>query len=235
MNILSLIYCEALKVRKSKVFWVVVGAFTVLPGLALIKYVGSADVTWSTYLSDVLATFTSLLVLGFGFTTCWIFGREYTDGTINELLVKPISKLSLATAKFIVLCLWNGLLTAIMFLVVLLIGAIVGLHGGSVAIIASHFLVFAAASLLVMLVSTVSALMANVTKGYLAPIGLIFMIAVTMNVVSNVGLSALVPWTIPGLFVADGAIGLTSLVIVAATGIAGFAGTVAWWRFVEQQ
>lgn len=235
MNILSLVPCEIRKVYKSSVFWFVIIVFTLLPILSLIKYFGAAAVSWGAYFPDILKPYTSLLVVGFAFTTCWVFGREYTDKTIHDLLVKPVSKLSIVTSKFIVIFLWNSLLTILMFTVMLLMGAYLGLTGGTAALILHHFLMFMAASLLTMAVSTVSSFMANVTKGYLAPIGLIFLIVIFMNVVDNVGLAAYVPWTIPGLFLSDGALGPSSVAILAVTGIAGFVGTVAWWRFAEQQ
>lgn len=235
MNILSLVPCEIRKAYKSSVFWVVIVGFTLLPILALVKYFGAADISWEFYFTDMLKPFASLLVIGFAFTTCWIFGREYTDKTIHDLLVKPVSKLSIAMSKFIALLLWNSLLTVLMFAVVLLIGAYIGLTGGTAALILHYFLAFTAASLLTMLVSTVSSFLANVARGYLAPIGLIFLIVIIMNVVDNVGLAAYVPWTIPGLLISDGTLGPASLLILAMTGTAGFVGTVAWWRFAEQQ
>jgi ABC-2 type transport system permease protein len=235
MNILSFVYCEIRKVYKSSVFWVVIVAFTVLPILALIKYFGATDISWESYLANILKTFASLLVIGFAFTSCWIFGREYTDKTINDLLVKPVPKLYIAISKFIVIFLWNSLLTIIMFTVVLLIGAYLGLIGGTATLILNYFLAFMATALLTMFVSTVSSFFANVTKGYLAPIGLIFLIAIIMNVVENVGLSAYIPWTIPGLLLSAGVLGPTSISILLITGITGFVGTVAWWRFAEQQ
>ena len=235
MDILSFVYCEIRKVYKSTVFWVVIIAFTVLPILALIKYVGSHDISWGLYLSDILKNFSGLLIIGFAFTACWIFGREYTDKTINDLLVKPVSKLFIAMSKFIVVFLWNTLLTVIMFAAVILIGAYVGLTGGTTALILHYFLMFILAALLTMLVSTVSSFLANVAKGYLAPIGLIFLIVVIVNVVDNVGLSAYFPWTIPGLLLSEGFLSPASIFILAITAIIGFAGTVAWWRFAEQQ
>lgn len=236
MNILSFVYCDIRKVYKSSVFWVVFIAFTVLPILALIKYLGSAGISWEMYLADILKNFATLLVIGFAFTTCWVFGREYTDNTIHDLLVKPVSKLYIATSKFIVLFLWNTLLTIIMFAAVLLIGAFIGLTGGTVALVLHYLIVFMAISLLTMFVSTLSSFMANVTKGYLAPIGLIFLIVIIINVVEGfIGLSAYIPWTIPGLLLSDGFLGPLSIAILAITGIIGFVGTVAWWRFAEQQ
>lgn len=235
MNILSFVYCEILKAYKSSVFWVVTIAFAILPCLSLVKYFNSANVSWGLYLADILKTFTALLVIGFAFTTCWIFGREYTDKTINDLLVKPVSRLYIATSKFIVIFLWNSLLTIIMFTVVILIGAYVGLIGGTTVLILHYFLLFIAASLLLMFVSTVSSFMANVTKGYLAPIGLIFLIVMIINVVENLGLSAYIPWTIPGLIISDGGLRPDSILILTITGITGLVGTVAWWRFAEQK
>ncbi|GLC82720.1 ABC transporter permease [Lacrimispora brassicae] len=235
MNILSFVYCEIRKVYKSSVFWVVTVAFTMLPGISLLKYFNAVNISWELYLADILKNFTSLFVIGFAFTTCWVFGREYTDKTINDLLVKPVSKLHIAISKFIVIFLWNSLLTIIMFTVVVLIGAYIGLIGGTSTLILNYFLVFMATSLLTMFVSTVSSFMANVTNGYLAPIGLIFLIVIIINIVENMGLSPYIPWTIPKLLFSDGVLRPISIFILVITGITGFAGTVAWWRFAEQQ
>ncbi|WMJ86828.1 hypothetical protein [Anaerocolumna sp. MB42-C2] len=89
------------------------------------------------------------------------------------------------------------------------------------------FLAFMTASLLTMVVSTISALLANVSKGYLAPIGLAFLIVVISNVVAQAGLAAYFPWTIPALFISNVSLGFASIAIPAITGIIGVAGTVA--------
>ena len=236
MNLFSLVPCEIRKVYKSSVFWVVVIGFTLLPILSLVKYLGATNISWESYLAEILKVFTSLLIIGFAFTNCWVFGREYTDKTIHDLLVKPVSKLSIAGSKFIVLFLWNSLLTVLMFAVVLLVGAYIGLTGGTAALILHYFLMFLTASLLVMFVSTVSSFTANVTRGYLAPIGIIFLIVLLLNIVNGYDwLSAYIPWAIPRLLISDGALRPVSILILAITGITGFVGTVAWWRFAEQQ
>jgi ABC-2 type transport system permease protein len=235
MNMVSLVYCEIRKAYKTTVFWVVTAAFTILPCISLFKYFNAANVTWALYLADILKTFTALLVIGFAFTTCWVFGREYTDKTINDLLVKPVSKLSVAVSKFAVIFLWNSLLTILMFMAVVLLGVYFDLDDGTAILVSRYFLMFMATSLLTMFVSTVSSFMANVTKGYLAPIGLIFLIVLIINVVDNLGLSAYIPWTIPGLLITDGVLRPISILILTITGVIGFAGTTAWWRFAEQQ
>ncbi|GHV66372.1 bacitracin ABC transporter permease [Spirochaetia bacterium] len=235
MNMASFVYCEIRKAYKTSVFWVVTIAFTILPAISLLKYFNAANVSWDLYLTDILKNFTALLVIGFAFTTCWVFGREYTDKTINDLLVKPVSKLSIAVSKFMVILLWNTLLTVIMFTIVVLIGVCVGLIGGTAALILRYFLMFMATALLTMFVSTVSSFIANVARGYLAPIGLIFLIVIIINIVDNLGLNAYIPWTIPGLLISEGGLSPISILILVITGMAGFVGTVAWWRYAEQE
>jgi len=236
MNMLSLVYCEMRKAYKSSVFFVVTIAFTILPILSLIKYLNATNASWDLYLGDTLGgIFVSYMIMGFAFTTCWIFGREYTDKTINDLLVKPISKLRMVVSKFIVIFLWNSLLTILMFVVATLIGLYVGLVNGTTTFILQYFLMFAITSVLTMIGGTLSSFLANVTKGYLAPIGLIFISMLAVNIAENVGLSAYIPWTIPGLVMSDGFLSPISITILAITGIVGFVGTVAWWRFRDQK
>jgi ABC-2 type transport system permease protein len=236
MKILSFVHCEALKVLRSSVFWIVVAAFATMPiMLALVTYINAVDTGWEPYLRDLLGSITALLVIGFSFTACWVFGREYTDKTISELLVKPVSKLYVVLSKFIVIFLWDVLLAFFMFAVVFFMGILIGLNGGTGLLIMNSFLAFMATSLLIMVVSTISALLANVSKGYLAPIGFAFLIVIISNVVAQAGLAAYFPWTIPALFISNVPLGFASIAILAITGITGFIGTVAWWRFAEQQ
>lgn len=236
MKILSFIHCEALKVLRSSVFWIVVVAFATLPiMLGLVTYINAVDAGWAPYLTDLLSTSTALLVIGFSFTACWVFGREYTDKTISELIVKPVSKLYVVLSKFIVIFLWDVLLAFFMFAVVFIMGIFIGLTDGTWLLIMNSFLTFMVASLLTMVVSTISALLANVSKGYLAPIGLTFLIVIISNVVAQAGFAAYFPWTIPALFISNVPLGFASIAILAITGITGFVGTVAWWRFAEQQ
>lgn len=236
MKILSFVHCEVLKVLRSSVFWIVVAAFATMPiMLALVTYINAVDAGWVPYLTDLLGSITALLVIGFSFTACWVFGREYIDKTISELLVKPVSKLYVVLSKFIVIFLWDVLLAFFMFAVVFIMGIVIGLNGGTGLFFMNSFLVFMATSLLIMVVSTISALLANVSKGYLAPIGLAFLIVIISNVVAQAGLAAYFPWTIPALFISNVPLGFASIAILAITGITGFVGTVAWWRFAEQQ
>lgn len=130
---------------------------------------------------------------------------------------------------------WQLLLLSIyMFAIGLAVGAILGVAGGSAAFIWSLFLKFLITSLLYIFVTAPSILLANVTKGYLAPLGLILIIVILSNVLGSFGFAPYFPWTIPSVFQSTGSLQLSSIIIVAYTGIILIAGTFAWWRYAEQ-
>jgi hypothetical protein len=79
-------------------------------------------------------------------------------------------------------------------------------------------------------------------KGYLLAIGYIILTMImTQFIVSGIpGLAAYFPWAIPGLYcgaAGPGGPGLipASWIILGMTGIAGLAGTLAWWRYADQK
>ena len=233
MKLLSLIHNEARKIWRSIVFWVMLGSFTALP--LMIAVFNSSAGHWDAYFADLLGSIGSLLVVGFAFTSAWVYGVEYTNNTMKDILVKPVPKTYTVLAKFITIAIWNTGLAVFTFSVIAGAGLLIGVGGGSLSGILSVFWSFMGASLLIMLVSTSSALIANFTRGYLAPIGVIFLIVIVSNVVVQLGYGPYFPWTIPVLMLTGEELSYMSIFILAATGLAGFAGTVAWWRFAEHK
>ena len=235
MRFFSFLHCEAKKIFSSNVFWVVLVAFATMPIMfGLSSYVAS-EMNWIIYINDLLGTCTALLVVGFSFTAAWVFGREYSDRTISEILVKPASKLHMVFVKFVAIFLWDMLLSFFMFSVLLLVGLLLRLNGFSWSFVGSRFLSFLGASFMIMANSTIMAFLANVTKGYLAPIGLTFLIVIVSNIVSGLGLAPYFTWTIPSLFIAHAPLGMINLLIPFITGLLGFIVTVFWWSNAEQQ
>ncbi|WP_020616369.1 ABC transporter permease [Paenibacillus daejeonensis] len=233
MKLLSLLHNEARKIWRSVVFWVMLGAFTALP--LMIAMFNSSAAHWGAYFADLLGSIASLLVVGFAFTSAWVFGVEYTNNTIKDILVKPVPKTYTVLAKFMAVVLWNIGLAVFTFAVIAVAGSLIGVSGGSMFSILHVFWTFMGASLMIILVSTTSALIANLTRGYLAPIGVTFLIVIVSNVVVQLGFGPYFPWTIPVLMLTGEELSYMSMIILAATGLAGFAGTVAWWRFAEHK
>jgi ABC-2 type transport system permease protein len=231
--LLSFVHNELLKVWKSIVFWVVAVVFISMP--LLIGLFKEPGVSWAMYYEDILDSIASLLVAGFSFTSAWVFGREYTDNTIKDLIVKPIPKSYSVLSKFIVITIWNVLIAIFTFALITCAGAFIGVNGGFGSTTLQFFGTFMLTSVLIMAVSSTSALIANITKGYLAPIGVIFVVIIASNAIVQLGLGPYFPWTIPVLLTKGAGISFISYSILALTAIAGFAGTVAWWRFAEHK
>ena len=62
---------------------------------------GSAD--WISYMSLLSQAIAIGGLVVFGFITSWIFGREYSDRTIKDLLALPISRTTIVISKFTLL------------------------------------------------------------------------------------------------------------------------------------
>ncbi|AKL96124.1 hypothetical protein CACET_c26790 [Clostridium aceticum] len=238
MSILSVLYCEIRKVIRSNVFWLTFLVFLIGPlmmGIGIISAASVDEINWQVYLTQLPNTLAALGLIGYTFISAWVFGREFTDKTIKDLLAKPVSRERIVISKFLVILAWDVLLALFMFAVGFAVGAVSGLPGWSAAFVGDTFLRFFITSLLFIFITTPGALLANVSKGYLAPLGLVLLIVILSTVLSDMGFASYFPWTIPALFQIAGTLNMSSIIILALTGIAGTAGTFAWWRFAEQQ
>jgi ABC-2 type transport system permease protein len=238
MNIFSILHCEFRKIIRANVFWLVFLIFSfgpIMMGVGIISSNNTGDINWQMYLNELITSLSTLGLLGYTFIAAWVFGREYTDKTIKDLLAKPVSRAHIVISKLLVILTWDILLSIFMFTIGLTIGAMLGLPGLSASIIWNIFFQFIITSILFIIVTTPGAFLANVSKGYLAPLGLILVIVICSNVFAAMEFAPYFPWTIPMVFQSTGFLNLSSIIILASTGIAGIAGTFAWWRFAEQQ
>ena len=82
--------------------------------------------TWPYYLGILGQVLAGGGLLLFSLVESWVFGREWADGTLKDLLAVPVARATLLLAKFLVVVLWSLLLTVMLFLVSLLLGAAIG-------------------------------------------------------------------------------------------------------------
>jgi ABC-2 type transport system permease protein len=66
-------------------------------------------------------------IMIFGFIASWLFGREYSDNTVKDLLSLPIAKATIVNAKYIVYLLWAVSLAIVNALLGIIIGLIIQL------------------------------------------------------------------------------------------------------------
>jgi len=46
----------------------------------------------------------------------WVFGREFSDGTVKDLLAVPVPRSSILLAKFVLAALWSAASTLAIFI-----------------------------------------------------------------------------------------------------------------------
>ena len=255
----SALWTEALKMRRSKVPLFTAIGFSIVPlvgGLFMIilkdpeaaksmglisakaqMLAGVAD--WQTFfgiLSQAIAVGGGIL---FSIITAWVFGREFSDHTVKELLALPTSREAIVTSKFIVIAIWTIALTLYIFVFGLIVGNLVVIPGWSDELLRSAFVDATGSAILTIAMMPFVALLASVGRGYLPPIGwMIFTIALAQISVLT-GWGDWFPWGVPAIF--SGAagprtelLGMHSYVIVIATTIIGLAATFYWWRNADQ-
>jgi len=190
---------------------------------------------WQTYLGLF-----SLMIAAGGFflfilIISWVFGREFTDGTLKDILAVPVQRSSILLAKFIVVTVWSAVLTLIIFIVGVVMGVIIKLPGGSISVIFHGSALVMITACLTIVVVIPFALFASMGRGYLLPIGIAVMMMIMTNLVAVVGWGEYFPWAIVGLY-AQGKSSLTpvSYLIVFLTGLAGMIATYLWWKYADQ-
>ena len=253
------LWSETLKARRSRVPWVSALAFALAPlvgglfmlilkdpawarrfGLITAKAqltAGTAD--WPTYLGLLAQMVAVGGPIVFGLVAVWTFGREYSDRMVTDLLALPASRVAIVAAKFVVVALWSAVLAALVGLLGMAIGAAVGLPGWSSASALDAAGRFAASAGLTIALVTPFALAASAGRGYLPPIGAMFLAVFLAQVVAALGWGAYFPWSVPALAAGVAGpgprdVGFAGYLVVVLTGAAGVAGTAAWWRFADQ-
>jgi len=189
---------------------------------------------WPTYLGLFAQFIAAAGFFLFVLAVSWIFGREFADGTLKDMLAVPVHRSSILLAKFIVLAAWSAALTMVIFVVSLVMGAIIGLPQGSLSVILQGSALVAITTCLVIVVVMPFALLASVGRGYLLPMGAAVLTLIMANLVVITGWGEYFPWAVPGLYTQGPKLAPISYWIVFLTGLAGMLGTYFWWKYADQ-
>lgn len=194
-----------------------------------------AATDWPTYLgfsSQIVAAGEFFLLV---MAVSWVFGREFADGAVKDMLAVPVPRSSILLAKFIVVSIWSAMLTIVILTAGLLMGAILKLPGGSNSVILQSSSLILITACLVIGVVMPFALLASAGRGYLLPLGAAVLMVMMANLVAVVGWGEYFPWAVP-MFYAQGESSLTpiSYWIVFLTGLAGMIATYLWWKYADQ-
>jgi len=254
-NIAQAIWVEMLKARRSRMplltalgfllFPLALGFFMIVlkdPELARRYWLISAKAQittggvadWPTYLRLLALASAMGGFMLFGFIGSWVFGREYSDRTVKDLLALPTSRSAIVLSKFVVVASWSTALTAMNCLVGLGVGAAVGLPQASMQVILQGGVTVAIATCLTIALVTPIAFFASAGHGYLPPMGVAMLVMFLVQVIAQAGWGEYFPWSIPALYAQGGNLGTVSYVIVILTSLAGITGTLLWWELADQ-
>ena len=255
-NLSDMIWIELRKAIRSRMpLWTAIGSLFMPLGIAFLIFVSKnpqisqklglisakanlmayAATDWATY----LGLFGQLIAAGgfilFVLIVSWVFGREFTDGTLKDMLAVPVQRATILLAKFIIVTIWSIALAVLITFVGFLMGALIRLPGGSPGVLLQGILMVMITACLVIVTILPFALFASIGRGYLLPIGLAVLTLMMTNLVAIAGWGEYFPWAVPG-FYAQGKVllGAASYWIVVLTGLAGMAATYAWWMLADQ-
>ena len=165
----------------------------------------------------------------------WIFGREFTDGTLKDMLAVPVSRASILIAKFTAAGIWCAVLTLVTIIFSLVVGTILQLPQASTSILLQGTVVMAVTACLTFVTITPFAFLASVGRGYLLPIGVAILALMMANVFQVAGWGEYYPWAVAGLYTqAKSSLSAVSYGIVVLTGLAGMIATYLWWKYADQ-
>jgi ABC-2 type transport system permease protein len=197
----------------------------------------SAD--WPSYLSLLAQMIASGGLIFLSLIMSWVFGREFADGTVKDLLAVPVSRVTILLAKFIVVALWSVVSIALMIVVGLGLGAVIGLPKGTDGVFSQGIAMLLITACLVIIDVFPIAFFASVGRGYLLPMGVVFLILIVANLAVIAGWGSYFPWSVPGLYTQamgsqNAPLEPISYLIVIITGLAGMLGTALWWNVADQ-
>jgi ABC-2 type transport system permease protein len=253
-NVAQAIWVEMLKARRSRMPLLTAFGFSLIPlvggffmivlkdpelarrvGLISAKAqitMGAAD--WPTYLGFLSLAAGAGGVILFGLIASWVFGREYSDRTVKDLLALPTSRSAIVSAKFVVVASWSAGLTALVYLIALAVGTAVALPPISAGAFLEGTVTFAVTACLTIALVTPIAFFASAGHGYLPPMAVALLAMGLAQVVGIAGWGEYFPWSIPGVYSQGENLGTVSYAIVVLTSVAGIAGTLVWWELADQ-
>lgn len=221
---------EALKLRRSPVGLIATlallfGTLALLAGITagvaaghpeMIAQAGpAAALDWAGLLAGAAQIIAAAGFIGFGVVLAWIFGREFTDGTITGLFALPISRSRIALAKLTVYALWVLVVSLVLVLGLLMLGLLLGYGiptAETWAALVRQWTLAMSTGVLAVPVAWV----ATVTRSLLAAIGAVIALVAAAQVGAIAGAGAWMPLAAPALWAMSGSSEVTAAQLVLA-------------------
>ena len=193
---------------------------------------------WVGYLGAVDQIAAAAMFVGAGVVVAWMFGREHADRTFPALFALPISRATMATAKFVVLAGWAIVLSAAVAVVTTGLGLAADVGTFTMASHAPGIVRLFAVALSTTSLALTVGWAASAGRGYLPAIGALLLILVAAQMSVLFGTGGWFPFAVPGLLAVAGSEGVpplnpSQIALVPLTAAAGAWATIRWWRHAE--
>ena len=195
---------------------------------------------WQNYFRLLVEGMAGVGLVGIGFITSWVFGREFSDHTLKDIISLPVSRTYIVISKLILIVIWFVLLSITYLATGLLAGILINLPGLNPDIIFKNVSTYFVTSLLSVLLCTPVSFFASYGRGYIFPIGFVILTLILANFSGLVGMGPYFPWAIPGLYgIPTGSenmvLNSASYLILVLTSLAGLFATIAFWIYADQK
>ena len=169
-----------------------------------------------------------------------LFSREYSDGTVKDLLSLPISRAKILNAKFSCYIIWCIALVLSSLLLGLIIGFSLQLPGWNSAVFLYNIQVYFTTTIMIVLLNTPIAFFAIFDKGFMTPLGIVAILLVLAQIIGALGFCSYFPWAVSGIYSGSrgadlkAALNVMSYLIVAMTGTFGYFSTILLRKYSDQ-
>ncbi|MDR0591757.1 MAG: ABC transporter permease [Bifidobacteriaceae bacterium] len=240
---------EALKLVRSPVGTIgtlalVVGTLALLGGITAALASGNPELTakagsaatldWNGLLANAAQITAVGALLGFGVVLSWMFGREFTDGTITGLFALPVSRHQIALAKLAVYVVWAIAVSIVLTLGFLALGLVLGYYIPTADTWAG-IAIQGTLGMLTAAIAVPAALIATLARSVLAAIGSVIALVVLAQVGVLTGAGGWMPLAAPALWaISDGAnVSPAQLALAIAVGVVFSILTAAGWARLQ--
>lgn len=196
----SLLFTELLKLKRSSMFLISILGATVAPFIVVIAtYINEPSTLFKELFYNV--NLYTVLIIGvplYGVVTSYLFNREYMENTLKNILTIPVARISFIISKMLLLFMWIMMLTVVAWGITLVLGLLTKFDGLSTMLLIKSLKQFSVGGVLLFILSTPIILVTLVMKNYVPTI--IFTVVITLiNVMAgNSEHRDLFPWAAAG-------------------------------------
>ena len=209
---LSLLHCEYIKLKRSKFLVIGILGTLIVPFFVIVKavtkYISNPEAVISVFsLYDDALMFLMLLFAPMVLTIlgAWIISREYTDGTLKNIFMIPISKTVFLCGKLLFFAILTFMFMLISWLEILVLALLCNCFIPTTELTIPSLIFFLIKMLyggiLLCAAQTPFIYLTIRTKGFVTPLIAIAVISLINVVLSNSGVAGFYPWSASYLLV----------------------------------